>query len=144
VRSLLVEVMRDYFDVDPRRSDSISGIPGLDLERASMGGSLPVRPSSPTAGWSLLKSPRRLTRTYEFRDSRMASDFLIEVMSHESRTGHHAKITCEFPLITIEVRTHDLDDVTELDQEYARSCDHIYADVGLYRSDLSGDFENGW
>ena len=143
MRRVLTEVMRDYFDGHSNHRGDVAA--GIGLRGDSLrGGRLPVSPTTPSEGWTLLKSPRRLSRTYEFRDPRVVSDFLAEVMSHESRTGHHAKITCEFPLITVEVRTHDLDDVTELDQDYAQTCDHIYTDVGLYRSDPREDFESVW
>lgn len=142
-RRVLVEMMGDYFDTGSgRRSD-----PGSDLIGALgmlRSGGLPVSPMAASGEWTLQKSPRCLRRTYKFHDSRAVSDFLSEVMAHEHDTGHHGKITCEFPFVTVEVRTHDLDDITELDQAYARTCDHIYADVNDYRSIDSGEDDHGW
>lgn len=142
-KRVLMEMMGSYFDTGPgHRSD-----PGSDLIGALgmlRSGELPVSPMAASEGWSLQKSPRCLRRTYEFRDSRTVSDFLSEIMAHEHDTGHHGKITCEFPFVTVEVRTHDLDDVTELDQTYARACDHIYTDVNSYRSVDAGEVDHGW
>lgn len=65
--------------------------------------------------------------------------FVQELMSHEAETGHYGRVVCEFPHVEIQVRTHDLDDVTELDQEYAKTCDQIYEDVKQYAAGGFGD-----
>ena len=54
-------------------------------------------------------------------------------MEIEEKTNHFAKITIEGHDVTVEVWTHDLERVTELDTEYAKSCDEIYDDVVLVR-----------
>lgn len=123
---LLTEMMRDYF------GDTVQTDP-LDVVLGASGHStgLPVSATG-RGGWRLEREPRRLVRSYEFDDPRRASEFLAELLAHEAETGHHARITCEFPVVTVEVRTHDLDDVTELDQAYARNCDGAYDDVLHY------------
>lgn len=123
---LLTEMMRDYFD-GPPASDPMDAVLGSSVRQAG----LPVT-ATRQGGWRLEREPRRLVRSYEFDDPRRAAEFLSELLAHEAETGHHARITCEFPLVTVEVRTHDLDDVTELDQAYARNCDGAYSDVLHY------------
>ncbi len=124
---LLTEMMRDYFG-GSEQSDPMDAVLGGSHEPP---GRLPVVAHRADA-WSLERDPRRLVRSYEFSDPRTASEFVSELLAHEAETGHHARITCEFPLVTVEVRTHDLNDVTELDQEYARTCDLAYDDVLHY------------
>jgi 4a-hydroxytetrahydrobiopterin dehydratase len=148
VSRILTEMMRDYFE-RPQQTDPMGVMLGRSLPHQSS--DLPVLPRAVDGKWSVESSPRRLTCTYKFEDPRGMSDFLTEVFAHEAETGHHARITCEFPKVTIEVRTHDLDDVTELDQHYASVCDQVYDDVQHYRSspvyDLRGDGSDedfGW
>lgn len=131
---LLTEMMRDYFN-GSQDSDPMDAVLGPSVRQAG----LPVTVAG-QSGWRLERNPRRLVRSYEFDDPRRASEFLSELLAHEAETGHHARITCEFPLVTVEVRTHDLDDVTELDQVYARNCDGVYSDV-LHYSTRGDDVE---
>ena len=99
----------------------------------SLGADLPIAPSS--TDWSLQYDPERLHRVYNFDNTAQRALFVEELMSLEESNGHHAKITIEGPQVTVEVWTHDLDRVTELDQEYAGTCDVLYNDVCLIRFD---------
>ena len=94
---------------------------------------LPVIPAS--TDWSLQYSPERLHRVYEFKNTHQRALFVEELMNLEDQSGHHAKITIEGTQVTVEVWTHDLDRVTELDQEYAGDCDILYNDISLIRFD---------
>ena len=42
---------------------------------------------------------------------------------------HHARIIIEGSDVTVETYTHNVDAVTELDQELAEFCDQLYVDV---------------
>ena len=53
----------------------------------------------------------------------------------EHQFGHFAKITADYPKVIIEVYTHEVNDITELDLEYAHEADQIRADVAYYRED---------
>ena len=57
------------------------------------------------------------------------SVYIGELLAHEASSQHYARLTISFPTITVEVYTHDVGDVTELDQEYAMAADEIYKDV---------------
>ena len=59
--------------------------------------------------------------------------FIEELMSLEEESAHNAKITIEGLQVTVEVWTHDVNQVTELDQEYASDCDILYKDISLIR-----------
>ena len=86
--------------------------------------------------WAVLEAPERLSRTYKFKSLEQRSIFLEELLNEESRTGHFAKITIEGKTIRVEVWTHDLDRVTELDKEYSEMCDVLYRDIILMGSRL--------
>jgi pterin-4a-carbinolamine dehydratase len=78
-----------------------------------------------------MTDPERLARSYMFNSLRQRSLFLEELLNEELRTGHFAKIIVEGKQVVVEVWTHDLERVTELDKEYATTCDVIYKDVML-------------
>ena len=91
---------------------------------------MPIVPSSQNE-WELYDHPERLVRLYAFNSHYHRNMFVSEVLSHEEETGHDAKITIKGMEVTVEVWTHDIDRVTELDQEYAGFCDMLYSDVSL-------------
>lgn len=130
MRRLLTEMMGEYLnDLDghalvPLEIPTVSRLPGS--------AQLPVAPKAVT--WSVDRQNRCLTRSYEFRDHERMCDFLRELLDYESSTGHYGKLLCEYPAVTVSVKTHDVDDVTEIDKEYAKHCDHIYDDVIHYGS----------
>ena len=103
--------------------------------------SAPIKPTRKSE-WEICRDPRCLRKTFEFKQITIMAAFIQELMSHEVDTGHHGKLVCEYPQVSVEVRTHDLDDVTELDQAYAKICDQIYEDVKHYNN--RGDHGMAW
>lgn len=103
--------------------------------------SAPIKPVAKSQ-WEVCRAPRCLRKTFEFKKPSVMAAFVQELMSHEIETGHHGKLVCEYPQVSVEVRTHDLDDVTELDQAYAKTCDQIYDDVKHYGS--RGNDDSAW
>ena len=71
-------------------------------------------------------------KTFEFGSHGEYRNFINEITSYESETGHYAKVLCEFPKVHIEVYTHDVNGITELDLEYAAEADDIRRDVAYY------------
>lgn len=127
-RKLLTEIMGNYLD----DTDEVSVMrrdfsPPFGLVHSNR---MPVVPKND--GWSEDKAQRRLTRSYEFRDHSRMADFIRELLDYEVETGHYGRIECDFPKVTISVKTHDLDDITEVDRDYATHCDRIYDDVSHY------------
>ena len=90
--------------------------------------SLPVVPRSESR-WFTKQSPERLCRTYEFSNRRSAREFISELMDYEDQNNHHGEIKCKGSAVTIEVYTHDLNAVTEVDKEYANEAELIYNDI---------------
>jgi pterin-4a-carbinolamine dehydratase len=88
---------------------------------------VPIRPY--TCSWEVHSDPERFARTYKFESRNRMIDFLNSVLSFEDEMGHHGAQRIDFDSVTIEVYTHTLNKITELDQEYIQSVDHIYGDV---------------
>ena len=108
--------MRDYFLNDAKRSLN-----------ESCG---PVVPSRST--WEVFQSPERLSKTYVLDSKVRLADFVSEILSFEGRVNHSGTIKITGSEVTVEVYTHDINRITNLDREYAESIDTIYYDVSQY------------
>ena len=79
--------------------------------------------------WQKVDSPERLVKDYSFASRQNALEFLRQLFLFEDEVQHHGKVTIEHDAVRLEVMTHDLDAITELDIEYAHVADQIYADT---------------
>ena len=142
VPRLLTEMMHSYFEeAEPSGHASLGtsfSIPAIKMSNT------PVQPITKSE-WEIGKAPRCFKKTFKFSDPHVMSAFLQELLAYEIETEHHGKLTCEFPHVSVEVRTHDINDVTELDQAYAKICDQIYEDVKHYELHSGIDVDDqGW
>ena len=122
---MLRSVMKDYLDETSQRVPR-SDIFGLVVESRS---DIPIEVTK--SSWATLASPERIAKKFTFEDDEMRNWFLKELLEDESKNGHHGKILINGMEVVVEVWTHDVDAVTELDLEYANRCDDIFNDVGL-------------
>jgi len=76
--------------------------------------------------WVVEQEPERLVRTFEFDSFEEMTEFVYELFAYERSVQHNAKHTIENNTVTIEVYTHGINHVTELDQEYKRDVDYFY------------------
>jgi pterin-4a-carbinolamine dehydratase len=121
---LLKEMLEDYFNEREQTSNI-----RLDSRLPAIV-SLPIKPVSST--WEVVTDPRRLHKTFEFSSHYEYASFIHEMLAYEQTSDHFAKLMCEYPSIVIEVYTHDIEDITELDKLYATTADQIYEDVLNY------------
>jgi len=120
-------LMKEYFNrEEPEMEFDVSR---LGLHKMKLG-ALPVAPSS--TSWKMVKSPNRLMKTYKFDSLEFFMAFLDELLRYQESLQHHAKLTVQDREVIVEVWTHTVDDVTEMDQEYAKTCDSIYSDTRDY------------
>ena len=82
--------------------------------------------------WEIVESPTRFMKSFKFDNFPSLKAFLDELLFFQEETGHHGKITINNLEMVIEVYTHDVNDITELDQEYIRVVDHIHDDINDY------------
>jgi len=106
----------------------------LDKARRPMDfGRLPVMPRGrdvpviATDKWK--KSENSLIKTYKFISNELRNDFVRQLLIHEENAGHHATMTIQYESVTLTLQTHNLEQITELDKEYARHADVLYKDV---------------
>ena len=81
----------------------------------------------------------KLVRKFEFEDAKRVKDFVTHLIFEQEEMQHHARIVIEGNSVTVEAYTHNVDAVTELDQELATFCDQLYRDV----QDFYGAGEEG-
>ena len=75
--------------------------------------------------WTERENPKRLTKIFKFSSESSFNAFVLDVLEHQAETSHHGRITLQYPQIKIEVWTHTLNDITEIDFEWAQAINEI-------------------
>ena len=121
-RSLLKEISENLREDIPLSSmpDFLRGI------RSTRVAIVPVRQATST--WENIESPNRLMKDFEFTCPISMRHFINDIIRYEVGNRHHGKITIDELNVRIEVRTKDVDLITELDYEYAKEVDMMFAD----------------
>lgn len=102
-------------------------------------GRLPIKPLEggiaiiPVDKWEVVESPKRLRKSYKFMSQKLRNNFVKNLFEYETKTGHNAVITVDEGKVTLDIRTRDIDQITELDKEYASYADVLFKDV-VYNS----------
>ena len=78
------------------------------------------------SGWRQLKNPNRLSKMFKLDVEEKYNAFIMDILEHQAETAHHGRITMQFPQVKIDIWTHDLNDVTEVDLEWAKSVNEIF------------------
>lgn len=76
--------------------------------------------------WSIKQKPNRLVRIFKFGQESKFNAFILDVLEHQAETQHHGRVTLQYPQVKIEVWTHSLGEVTEIDFEWAQAINEIY------------------
>jgi len=98
-------------------------------------GRLPIRPIEGDTAivavdkWRKLESPVRLRKTFKFFSQVARNEFVNQLLGYENDVQHNAVITIDEGEVTLDLRTKDVDQVTEIDKEYAKFSDEIYRDI---------------
>ena len=110
----LVDLMNGYFEEMEKPQSAV-------LTEAK----LPVRTKEGN-DWEKLSGPNRYRKKYKFKKRSHMANFLSDVFEYEDEVQHHAEITVRYKTVTILVWTHNLNDITEVDNEYVRTVNEIY------------------
>ena len=86
---------------------------------------LPIISPTPSE-WNTQQDPPRLSRMFKFQNEENMNAFILDVLEHQAETGHHGRLTIQHPQVKIEVWTHTLNDVTEVDAEWAEVVSQIF------------------
>lgn len=115
-----------------------------NARRKMIFGKLPIEPLAsgaaiiPVNRWEIVDSPKRLHKIYEFISNDLRNAFVEGIFDYEKKSGHNGKITIEECMVTLDVYTKDIDQITELDKEYASYSDILFKDI-VYNSSLENE-----
>lgn len=96
--------------------------------------SLPIKPKNLDVPlvvlekWKILESGS-MSKKYLFESIEDRNRFLISILNYEQENGHYAKVTVTDKQVTLELITHDVNKITELDKSYAKYADIIRRDI---------------
>lgn len=71
----------------------------------------------------------KLSKKYIFESIDDRNRFINSLLSYEQEKGHHAKVVINNREVTLELITHDVEKITELDKAYAKYADIIRKDI---------------
>jgi len=108
----LSDILGDYQDPEP-------------IETQDSLGRTPIKTPKKST-WSKKESPERLVKIFKFDSETKFNEFLIEILEYQTESGHHGRLTAQFPQIKLEVWTHTLNQLTELDFEWVKQVDIIH------------------
>ena len=72
-----------------------------------------------------------LKRNFEFSNFRDAMSFLFRISFEADQRDHHPEILISNLEVTVEIYTHDINDVTEHDISLSKFVDEVYGEVVL-------------
>ena len=108
----------------------------IDKARRPMSfGKLPIEPLAsgvsiiPVDRWETVDSPKRLRKKFKFMSNSDRNTFVSELFEYEKKVGHHGVITIDESEVTLDLRTKDIDQITELDKEYSKYADILFKDI---------------
>lgn len=89
--------------------------------------------------WETSKNPRRLSKTYKFRRLSDKTAFVNELLEYEEKVKHNADIFMSEDIVRIELVTKDVQQITELDKEYAKFSDETYKEIVISKTSKKDD-----
>ena len=110
--------MENYFDEGTRHSRLVAEAPGNVL---------PIEVKEQT--WERTAEPESLQKVFELSSAQHLIYFLEDVIQLQEELKHHGKILVDGNRVLVQISTHTLNQVTELDIEWAAKVDEIYDDI---------------
>ena len=121
----LADIMKGYLEEDARLP--VRPLNEISAWLPSRSNDCPITPSVGT--WETVSDPTRYKKKFEFSDQQSLVMFVNEIFAYQAQVQHQGKITIDADDVMIEVYTHDVNTVTEIDQEYTHEVDNIFIDV---------------
>lgn len=100
------------------------------------------RPIVPIERWSEISG--QYVKTYMFQTVQHRNEMIKCLLEYEESINHCAAFNINEKSITVSVSTKNIDNVTELDREYARYADQVFKDVILYAREKKNRLEDDW
>ena len=78
---------------------------------------------SQSSGWNLKEN--KLEKTFTFKDFKEAVEFLNKIQPIADSMNHHPDVCIYYNKVVIQLTTHDVGGITDLDVELAKKIDSI-------------------
>jgi pterin-4a-carbinolamine dehydratase len=132
-------------DFQKQRKNSISHLIGGMQKTKTINENIdpPITPKG--TGWDHLTDPNRLMRIFEIDSHVSRRLFINDVLDLADQTMHHIEVYILGTNVSIEIYTEELNDITEIDFEYAKDVDEMYVDALFSHSNQNlGDTRELW
>lgn len=110
-------LMSSYFE-----KQLLSEAPSIKMNK------LPIEPKK-TNEWAIKENPSRFHRKFKFKDHNKFLRFINALLEYEGKVKHNAKIIIGYPEVIIQVWTHSLEDITDMDREYIKEVEYILEEI---------------
>ncbi len=106
-------------------------------------GRLPIDPKKvelpvvPMEKWVLKGDPKKLVKTFRFRRPGDRNMMINALLEYEEEVKHNADMIIKEETIQVELLTKNVEQVTELDKEYAKYADDVFKDIVYTTADIA-------
>jgi len=128
-----------------RRTNSVSRLIG-GMQKTKLLNESTDQPIVPRGtDWEHLTSPNRLRRVFEIESQMSRRLFINDALNLADQSLHHIELNIVAAYVSVEIYTEELNDVTDMDFEYAKDIDEMYIDALFSHSNkTSGDTDELW
>jgi pterin-4a-carbinolamine dehydratase len=103
----------------------------------------PITPKG--TGWDHLADPNRLRRVFSIENQNARRIFVNDVLNLADQSMHGIIVRIRGEETEVEIYTEELNDITEMDFEYAKDVDEMYVDAMFsYNNKNLGDTRDQW
>lgn len=96
-------------------------------------------------GWDHLTEPNRLRRIFTIENQYSRRIFVNDILNLADQTMHGIIVRIRGEVTEVEIYTEELNDVTNMDFEYAKDIDEMYVDaISSYNNSDEGDTDDLW
>jgi len=79
--------------------------------------------------WRKEGTPKSLVKLFSFRRHEDRNSFVRALFDYEEQVKHNASMRIDEDMVEVTVVTKDIEQITELDKEYAAYCDEVFKDL---------------
>lgn len=128
-----------------RRTNSVSRLIG-GMQKTKLLNESTDQPIVPRGtDWEHLTSPNRLRRVFEIESQMSRRLFINDALNLADQSLHHIELNIVAAYVSVEIYTEELNDVTDMDFEYAKDIDEMYIDTLFSHSNKTpGDTDELW
>jgi pterin-4a-carbinolamine dehydratase len=78
------------------------------------------------SNWERKENPERLLAIFTIKSRNKFNNFIMDVLEYQTETGHDGRISIQYPKVKIEIWTHTLKQITNVDIEWTKKVTQIF------------------